>query len=155
VNPRRQAFSPFRISLACHSPALFPSYLLVPRDVANSLSLRKTSTRLFSTNSKLFRQITRKRVFTHASPSEISNTQLFLCGASACSAPARPTGAPQRLSFAVVFAAGKVLRKEAALTTFRMNTCKSVSKQKTLSIFRMNTYVKPGEAGPPPPDSGR
>src|ERR1700732_2612272 len=24
------------------------------------------------------------------------------------------------------------------LTTFRMNTCKSVSKQRTLSIFRMN-----------------
>src|SRR5713226_9735733 len=25
---------------------------------------------------------------------------------------------------------------------FRMNTCKSVSKQKTLSIFRINTYAK-------------
>src|SRR5882762_3763828 len=28
------------------------------------------------------------------------------------------------------------------LTTFRMNTCKSVSKQRTLTIFRMNTCEK-------------
>jgi len=32
----------------------------------------------------------------------------------------------------------------AQLSTFRMNTCKSVSKQRTLSTFRMNTYEKPG-----------
>jgi hypothetical protein len=31
------------------------------------------------------------------------------------------------------------------LTTFRMNTCKSVSKQSTLTTFRMNTYEKQGE----------
>ena len=36
----------------------------------------------------------------------------------------------------------------APLTTFRMNTCKSVSKQRTLSPFRMNTYAKTGEGGP-------
>ena len=30
------------------------------------------------------------------------------------------------------------------LTTFRINTCKSVSKQRTLTPFRMNTYEKPG-----------
>jgi hypothetical protein len=35
-----------------------------------------------------------------------------------------------------------------ALTPFRMNTCKSVSKQSTLTIFRMNTYKKQGEGGP-------
>jgi len=35
------------------------------------------------------------------------------------------------------------------LTTFRMNTCKSVSKQRTLTIFRMNTYAKRGEGGTP------
>src|SRR5258706_10542255 len=35
------------------------------------------------------------------------------------------------------------------LSTFRMNTCKSVSKQRTLSPFRMNTYAKTGEGGPP------
>src|SRR6267143_4983533 len=34
------------------------------------------------------------------------------------------------------------------LTTFRINTCKSVSKQRTLTIFRINTYEKQGEGGP-------
>ena len=33
------------------------------------------------------------------------------------------------------------------LNTFRMNTCKSVSKQGTLTPFRMNTYAKPGGRG--------
>ena len=33
------------------------------------------------------------------------------------------------------------------LSTFRMNTCKSVSKQSTLTTFRMNTYAKQGEGG--------
>jgi hypothetical protein len=37
----------------------------------------------------------------------------------------------------------------ATLTTFSMNTCKSVSKQTTLTIFRMNTYEKQGEGGTP------
>src|SRR5260370_37496843 len=34
---------------------------------------------------------------------------------------------------------------KAGLTTFRINTCKSVSKQKTLTTFRINTYEKQGE----------
>src|SRR5260370_40159457 len=34
-----------------------------------------------------------------------------------------------------------------AVTTFRINTCESVSKQRTLTIFRMNTYAKQGEGG--------
>ncbi len=41
---------------------------------------------------------------------------------------------------------------------FRINTCKSVSKQTTLTIFRMNTYEKTGGGGYPPPrgtDRGR
>jgi len=33
------------------------------------------------------------------------------------------------------------------LSTFRMNTCKSVSKQRTLSTSRMNTYAKTGGRG--------
>jgi len=33
------------------------------------------------------------------------------------------------------------------LTPFRINTCKSVSKQSTLTIFRMNTYEKHREGG--------
>jgi hypothetical protein len=39
------------------------------------------------------------------------------------------------------------LTTHSPLTTFRMNTCKSVSKQSTLTTFRMNTYVKRGEGG--------
>src|SRR6266852_3053401 len=31
------------------------------------------------------------------------------------------------------------------VSPFRINTCKSVSKQMTLTPFRMNTYEKPGE----------
>ncbi len=38
--------------------------------------------------------------------------------------------------------------QRAGLTTFRINTCKSVSKQRTLTIFRMNTYEKQGEGYP-------
>ncbi len=41
----------------------------------------------------------------------------------------------------------KVPRKPG-LTTFRINTCKSVSKQRTLTIFRINTYEKQGEGMP-------
>src|SRR5258708_11754454 len=33
------------------------------------------------------------------------------------------------------------------LTPFRINTCKSISKQSTLTIFRMNTYEKHREGG--------
>ena len=36
------------------------------------------------------------------------------------------------------------------LTTFRMNTCKSVSKQRTLTTFRINTYAKTGGRGSTP-----
>src|SRR5258707_3738667 len=32
----------------------------------------------------------------------------------------------------------------SSASTFRMNTCKSVSKQSTLTTFRMNSYAKPG-----------
>ena len=37
------------------------------------------------------------------------------------------------------------------LTPFRINTCKSVSKQSTLTIFRMSTYAKQGGGGAPTP----
>ena len=40
-----------------------------------------------------------------------------------------------------------LLTTHSPLTTFRINTCKSVSKQSTLTIFRMNTYAKQGEGG--------
>ena len=35
------------------------------------------------------------------------------------------------------------------VSPFRMNTCKSVSKQRTLTPFRMNTYEKQGGGGAP------
>src|ERR1700682_1175497 len=35
-----------------------------------------------------------------------------------------------------------LLTNRPPLTTFRINTCKSVSKQRTLTPFRMNTYEK-------------
>jgi hypothetical protein len=37
-----------------------------------------------------------------------------------------------------------------ALTPFRINTCKSVTKQKTLSMCTINTYAKTGGGGPAP-----
>jgi hypothetical protein len=37
--------------------------------------------------------------------------------------------------------------RTATLNTFRINTCKSVSKQKTLTPFRINTYEKQGGRG--------
>src|SRR6266404_5402046 len=39
--------------------------------------------------------------------------------------------------------------------SFGINTCKSVSKQRTLSPSRMNTYAKTGEGGPPTQGSPR
>jgi hypothetical protein len=35
----------------------------------------------------------------------------------------------------------------ASASPFRINTCKSVSKQRTLTTFRMNTYAKTGGRG--------
>jgi len=40
-------------------------------------------------------------------------------------------------------------RSRRSLTPFRINTCKSVSKQKTLSTCTINTYAKTGGGGPP------
>src|SRR5712664_454033 len=45
------------------------------------------------------------------------------------------------------FANGCKNTETATLTTFRINTCKSVSKQRTLTIFRINTCEKQGGGG--------
>src|SRR6266851_3254797 len=45
------------------------------------------------------------------------------------------------------FAKGCKNTETATLTTFRINTCKSVSKQRTLTIFRINTCEKQGGGG--------
>jgi hypothetical protein len=49
------------------------------------------------------------------------------------------------------------LRSLWLLSTFRINTCKSVSKQTTLTSFRINTYEKPRGGAPinPPSRSSR
>src|SRR5712692_5963788 len=39
------------------------------------------------------------------------------------------------------------MQNATPVSPFRMNTCKSVSKQRTLTTFRMNTYEKRGEGG--------
>src|SRR5712692_6640374 len=39
------------------------------------------------------------------------------------------------------------MQNATPVSPFRMNTCKSVSKKKTLTTFRMNTYEKRGEGG--------
>ncbi len=46
--------------------------------------------------------------------------------------------------------APSIMQYAAPISPFRMNTCKSVSKQSTLTPFRMNTYAKPGGEGVPP-----
>src|SRR6266478_4089158 len=60
----------------------------------------------------------------------------YLRAASAPSTPARPAGG-SRLS----------PLSDRSSMLFRINTCKSVSKQKTLTSFRINTYKKRGGRG--------
>ena len=42
------------------------------------------------------------------------------------------------------------LAPRRSITPFRINTCKSATKQTTLTISRINTYAKPGEGYPRP-----
>ena len=42
---------------------------------------------------------------------------------------------------------GLCLALPSSITSFRINTCKSVTKQKTLSTCTINTYAKPGGGG--------
>src|SRR4029077_19698523 len=51
--------------------------------------------------------------------------------------PSEPS-APTQLPFC---------KQTAPVTVFRINTCKSVSKQRTLTRFRINTCEKPGGRG--------
>jgi hypothetical protein len=87
-------------------------------------------------------------------PRGISNQHPLLCAASAPSASRRyPYSAHLPCD-------GSEKRAAPAPTTFRINTCKSVSKQITLISFIINTYEKTGEGGYPtkrrrPPEGGR
>ncbi len=67
----------------------------------------------------------------------------------AASFPKTPGWGVARFPFQRPTAHCPLLTTRSPLTTFRMNTCKSVSKQSTLTTFRMNTYEKQGEGGTP------
>jgi len=59
-----------------------------------------------------------------------------------------PPAFPGKISCRRILSAKNSPRAPASpLSTFRMNTCKNVSKQRTLSPFRMNTYAKTGGRG--------
>jgi hypothetical protein len=68
---------------------------------------------------------------------------------SPSSVPGRPGGGSLWRSRLSRLAKATKDAESAIVTTFRINTCKSVSKQTTLTTFRINTYEKPGEGVPP------
>src|SRR5216684_6007599 len=84
-------------------------------------------------------------------PAHISKPRPRLCTPPGRRFPAhsRPSDAPSGASKGAHFAKGCKSAETATLTTFRINTCKSVSKQSPLTTFRMNTYEKQGEGGTP------
>jgi len=95
----------------------------------------------------------RRRLRTQSLPSQRQPMPLFALLALSCGGSAdRP--------FAVLSRRFRPSRKQHRKSTnfaqfwcninpFRINTCKSVSKQTTLSIFRINTYEKTGGGGTP------
>ena len=60
----------------------------------------------------------------------------------AASFPKTPGWGVPRFLFQPPIAHCPLLITHSPLTTFRINTCKSVSKQRTLTCFRINTYEK-------------
>jgi hypothetical protein len=59
-----------------------------------------------------------------------------------------PPAFPRKIACKTIASAKNSARAPAIpLSTFRMNTCKSVSKQRTLTPSRMNTYAKPRGRG--------
>ena len=88
------------------------------------------------------------RSFSHSDPLFSITSTLFLQNTRGGIPPVRPLRSrvltivlhdpiPSRFS----------LIPDSSSICFRINTCKSVSKQKTLTPFRINTYKKPGEGG--------
>jgi hypothetical protein len=65
----------------------------------------------------------------------------------AASFPKTPGWGVPRFSLQPPTAHYPLLTTHSPLTTFRVNTCKTVSKEITLTTFRMNTYEKRGEGG--------
>ena len=77
------------------------------------------------------------------------NTQLLWNQANPNSFAKTPEVGVPRFPFQPPTAHYPPLTTHSLLSTFRMNTCKSVSKQSTLTTFRMNTYAKRGGGGLP------
>src|SRR6267143_867330 len=74
----------------------------------------------------------------------------YLRAASAPAAPARPAGGSRRYHLPLLLS--PISSRLSPLSgrssmLFRINTCKSVSKQTTLTSFRINTYEKRGGGG--------
>jgi hypothetical protein len=130
---------------------------------------------LFSTTSALFRQNTRggiplrelvrcteaqKCLFVSPLPATLTHSvsrKSFPCHSYANTRDGGATAAPVSASVPLWLCGNPDLSRLAkgcksteitTLTTFRINTCKSVSKRRTLTTFRINTYKKPRGGGP-------
>src|SRR6267143_6198506 len=126
-------------STQSHSPA--PSYLLSLQSAAASLPSFFARRPLESIACSLFSENTRGGgTLTH--PRQASLPPLY--------APrgASPSSDLNRLRILPLTTGVTCKNAETAtLTTFRINTCKSVSKQRTLTTFRINTCEKQGGGG--------
>src|SRR5882762_6591010 len=85
-------------------------------------------------------------------PSFLARRPLFSIACSLFSQNTRGGGTPTlprqvSLPKGAHFAKGCKNAETATLTIFRINTCKSVSKQRTLTTFRINTCEKQGGGG--------
>src|SRR5260370_23974064 len=85
---------------------------------------------------------------------KLAPPNLSICAQCACIDPAISTSRTLAKNCrAVSVSPPKFLRyrsrdaKRHACKPFRINTCKSVSKQRTLTPFRINTYKKQGRGG--------
>jgi hypothetical protein len=168
--------APLRRSIAtCEPPSPQPASIsfvsLRLRTLARSCTFSSRSDPLFSIACALFDQNTRGGIPSHASVRPISASSVSLRQSQPC----RPF---VFMVLRIAFPASPFVSQSSALppgvgipssplphlpplpplpaspvTTFRINTCKSVSKQRTLTAFRMNTYEKRGGGGvmiPPP-----
>ena len=110
-----------------HSPRHKPFTCIASPPLCGSSPSFSHSNRLFSITYSLFSQNTRVA---------------YLCAASALSASRR-----YHLPLLLSPLSSRSLIPDRFSILFRINTCKSVTKQTTLTSFRINTYEKPGEGG--------
>jgi hypothetical protein len=146
-------------------PASISFISLRLRTLARSCTFSSRSDPLFSIACALFDQNTRGGIPSHASVRPTSVASVSRWHTQSC----RPF---VFMVLRIAFPASPLFSKSSALprgvgvrssplpdlpplppspplsiSTFRINTCKSVSKQTTSSTFRINTYEKRGEGG--------